>query len=108
MDVTRLVWLMAVEIEAIRSGPQHGWHGPILPNCESIRTGIHYGGNSDPYRLREKQPTATGARFREFGGTAGLGGNVRASRAWKGAYTPKMCSFSVRARFPALGRAILF
>jgi hypothetical protein len=108
MDVTGFVWLMAIEIEAIRSGPQDGWHGPILPNCESFRTGIHYGGNSDPRRLREKQPTATGARSREFAGTEGLGGNARASRAWKGAFTPKMCSFSVRARFQALDRAILF
>jgi len=41
-------------------------------------------------------------------GAKGLGGNARASRAWKGAMTPKRRVFSVSARFPALDRAVLF
>ncbi len=51
---------------------------------------------------------ASGAMSREIFGAKGLGGNARASRAWKGAMTPKMCIFSVSARFPALDRAVLF
>jgi hypothetical protein len=38
----------------------------------------------------------------------GLGGNARASRAWKGAMTLKMCIFSVIARFQTLDWAVLF
>ena len=51
---------------------------------------------------------AAGAMPREIIGAEGLGGNVQASRAWKGAMTPKMRIFSASARFPALDRAVLF
>ncbi len=42
MDMVGFIWLVTVEIEAIRAGPQDSWHAQILPNCEYFRTGIHY------------------------------------------------------------------
>ncbi len=45
--------------------PQDRRHGPILPDCDSVRIGIHYLRNSDPCGLQEKQPTALGATSRE-------------------------------------------
>ena len=32
-----------LEIEPIGAGSQNSWHLSILPNCDSFRTGIHYG-----------------------------------------------------------------
>jgi hypothetical protein len=39
--VDRLIRLLAIEIEPIGAVSQDSWHAPILPNCESFRTGIH-------------------------------------------------------------------
>ena len=43
MDMSGLVRFVAIEIEPVRTAPQHSRHGSILPNCASIGTGIHYG-----------------------------------------------------------------
>src|SRR5690349_24020127 len=99
MHMTELIRFVAVEIKPVWATSQDGRHAPILPDCDSVRTGIHYVRNSDPCGLTEKQPTAPGAMSRETLGTQGPGGNARASRDWKGAFSPEMCPFPDGPRF---------
>src|SRR5204863_4418599 len=73
--------------------------GFLCPNCVLQAGGVDYRCDSDPGSLAERKPTAAGATSRETIGAEGLGGNTQVSRAWKGAITPKMSTFSVRARF---------
>ena len=61
MDMPRLVWFVAIEIEPIRTGSQDSRHARFYRIAIRFAQAYTRSRNSDPLGLKERQPTASGA-----------------------------------------------